>query len=254
MPALRALALLACALCLGGCAGNYFRSYQKTHPEWVFAFPDTEANLEQTIASLYAPPPLGTQLSVRRLDILRVDQEPWQPIPFEELRSGRFVSSDEADYAVVADFNCSGSVDLQHFRGEKIGYYLLRRNRLRAFDHYEFVEACTVTNSFVPAPAESAELERALQAYVAAEFPRSMVHVGELYQKGVIYARLNRVEDAKRMLNAGRRSFDSGSDHPANEFETPGVRLNVARADDIRALRDLLVREIAAAEARLAAP
>ncbi len=162
------------------------------------------------------------------------------------------MSSDEADYAVVANFTCSSRVDLQRYAGEKIGWYLLRKNRLRAFDHYDFVEACTVSNTFVPAPVEGAEAERALQQHVAAEYPQSMVHVGELFQKGVIYARLDRVDDAKRMLSAGMSAFDAGGDNPATEFETPGVHLEVDRADDVRSLRDLLVREIAAAEARLA--
>jgi hypothetical protein len=243
---------LLLALAALGCAGNYFRSYQKAHPEWVFAFPDETANLEQTVASLYAPTPVGAQLSIRRLDLFRVDTEPWQPIPFDALRSGAFESADEADYAVVADFTCVGQVDLQRYYGEKIAYYLLRRNRLRAFDHYEFVEGCTVANTFVPAPPEGAPLERALQDYVAREFPRSMVHVGELYQKGIVYARLDRVDDAKRMLNAGRASFDSAGDDKLTEFETPGVRLEVRRGGDVRGLRDQLVREIALAEARLA--
>jgi hypothetical protein len=249
---MRTLPWLLLALTALGCAGNYFRTYQKAHPDWVFVFPDTEANLEQTVASLYAPTPVGAQLSIRRLDLLRVDTEPWQPIPFAELQSGTYESTDEADYAVVADFTCIGQVDLQRYHGQKIGYYLLRRNRLRAFDHYEFVEGCTVANSFVPAPPEGAPLERALQDYVAREFPRSMVHVGELYQKGIVYARLDRVEDAKRMLNAGRSSFDSAGDDKLTEFETPGVHLEVRRSDDVRSLGDQLVREIALAEARLA--
>jgi hypothetical protein len=249
----RSLALLACAIAVSACAGNYFRTYQKAHPDWVFVFPDQEANLEQTVASLYAPPPIGTQLSIRRLELLRVDTEPWQPIPFEELRDGRYVSTEEADYAVVANYTCLSRVDLQSYQGEKVGWYLLRKNRLLAFDHYEFIEACTVSNLFVPAPVEGAPVERALQQHVAAEYPQSMVHVQELFQKGVIYARLDRVEDAKRMLNEGRGAFDVSSDDKPTEFETPGVKLEVGRAEDARSMRNLLVREIAAAEARLAA-
>jgi hypothetical protein len=249
----RLVLALSLALVLLACAGSYFRDYQKAHPNWDFAFPDEDANLEQTVASLYAPLPLGTQLSIRRLEILRVDQEPWQPIAFEELRSGAYTSTDDADYAVVANYHCTSRVDLQKYMGEKVGWYLLRKNRLRAFDHYEFVEACTVSNLFVPAPVEGAEVQRAVEQHIAAEYPRSMVHVGELYQKGLIYARLNRVEEAKRMLNEGRRGFDSGGDDAATEFETPGVHLEVSRAGDVRSLHDQLVREIAAAEARLAA-
>jgi hypothetical protein len=249
----RIVLALVVVLALPACSGNYFRAYQDAHPDWVFVFPDKDANLEQTVASLYAPPPIGTQLSIRRLELLRVDTEPWQPIAFEDLRSGAYVSTDEADYAVMADFHCIGRVDLQTYRGEKVAWYLLRKNRLRAFDHYEFVEACTVSNLFVPAPVEGAAVERALQERIATEYPRSMVHVSELYQKGLVYARLDRVEDAKRMLNAGRRGFDVSADDKPTEFETPGVRLDVGRAEDAHSLHDQLVREIMAAEARLAA-
>ena len=245
-------ALLA-ALVLPGCAGNYFRTYQNAHPDWVFVFPDPDADLEQTVASLYAPPPLGTQLSIRRLEILRVDTEPWQPIAFEALRAGRYTSTDEADYAVVANYTCRSRLDLQIYQGEKVGWYLLRKNQLHAFDHYEFIEACAVSNLFAPAPAEGAAVERALQQHVAAEYPQSMVHVRELFQKGVVYARADRVEDAKRMLAAGRGAFDVAADDKPTEFETPGVHIEVTRLEDARSVRDLLVREIVAAEARLAA-
>jgi hypothetical protein len=251
MTALARLVAWAASLALlTSCAGNYFREYQRAHPEWVFAFPDTEANLEQTIASLYAPPPLGTQLSIRRLDILRVDATPWQPIAFDELRSGRFTSDDAATYAVVAHFTCRGRVDLQVYQGEKIGWYLLPENRLRAFDHYEFVEGCSVHNDFAPTSAEHAAVEREVEAYVAAHYPPSMVHVEQLYQKGIAYARVDRVDDAKRMLQEGSRAFDSSGDDKATEFETPGVHLEVTRPDDAKSMRELLVREIAAAEAR----
>jgi hypothetical protein len=246
-------AALACAALLAGCAGNYFRTYQKAHPDWVFAFPDPDANLERTVASLYAPPPIGTQLSIRRLEILRVDVEPWQAIPFEDLRGGRLASSDDAHYAVIANYTCRSRVDLQIYQGEKVGWYLLPKNRLGAFDHFEFIEGCTVNNQFQPAPIERAAVERELRQFIAAAYPASMVHVGELYGKGVMYARADRVDDAKRMLRDGNRAFDVGADDAPTEFETPGVRLEVAREGDVRAARDLLVREIAAAEARLAA-
>lgn len=253
MPArVRATVALAAALAAIGCAGSYFRAYQEAHPDWVFAFPDPEADLERTVASLYAPPPIGTQLGIRRLEILRVDTEPWQSIAFDALRSGQYASTDEADYAVVADYTCRSRVDLQIYQGEKVGWYLLRGNRLRAWDHYEFIEGCTVSNLFAPAAREDMALERALEQHVAAGYPRSMVHVGELFQKGVVYARANRVEDARRMLAAGRGAFDVSADDKPTEFETPGVTLQVARSEDARSLRDLLVREIAAAEARLA--
>jgi hypothetical protein len=246
----RSIALASTLAFMAGCAGNYFREYQQAHPDWVFVFPDSEANLEQTLASLYAPPPLGVQLSIRRLEILRIDTEPWQSVPFQGLRTGAITSSNAESYAVIAHFTCRGRVDLQSYYGEKVAWYLLPDNRLRAFDHYEFLEACTVHNDFHPTSAAKASLEKALEARVASGYPPSMVHVKQLYQKGIAYARAERVEDAKRMLREGRSAFDSSGDDKATEFETPGVRLEVSRLDEAAGLRAVLIREIEAAEAR----
>ena len=44
--------------------------------------------------------------------------------------------------------------------------------------------------------------------------------------------------------------FDVSADDKPTEFETPGVQLEVVRLDQARSLRDVLVREIAAAEVR----
>ena len=52
------------------------------------------------------------------------------------------------------------------------------------------------------------------------------------------------------MLQAGSRAFDASGDDKATEFETPGVHLEVTRPGDAKSMRELLVREIAAAEAR----
>jgi len=238
-----AIWLLAAALALPGCAGSYFRSYQRAHPDWAFTFPDPGANLEQTVASLYAPPPQGTELTIRRLEILRLDTEPWRPIPFDELRRGAYRSDDAADYAVVADVICESRLDGAPALDEKLAWYLLTKNRLRAFDHHAFAAGCAATNAFVPAPAADAEVEREVQQHVASEYPDSTIHVGELFQKGIVYARANRIDDARRMLNEGRSAFETPPD-------APGAHVDLGRPAETRRMRDQLVREIAAAEAR----
>ena len=85
---------------------------------------------------------------------------------------------------------------------------------------------------------------------MAAGYPPSMVHVAELYRKGIAYARADRIDDAKRMLRDGGRAFDVSADDKPTEFETPGVHIEVSHLEDAQSLRDALVREIAAAEAR----
>jgi hypothetical protein len=132
----------------------------------VPAFPEPSDTVDTTVASLYAPARRGVRLTIRRLEILRTDLEPWQEISFADLRSGRFAPSDAHDYAIVANFTCIAEADLKEYTNEKIGAYLLPGNRLAAFDHYEFLEACVVHNDFVPARGE---LVRALEAAKAEE-------------------------------------------------------------------------------------
>jgi hypothetical protein len=239
-----ALALLALG---SGCATSYYAQYQKQHPEWIPAFPDTHANLEQTVASIYAPSVTGNRLTVRRLEILRIDTDPWQEIEFSELRSGAFTSSSSQGYVVIADFVCQGRVELQSYRGEKVAYYLLPDNRLQGYDHYQFIEACTVYNDFLPATGDAISLERATLAWVEGRYPKSMLHVTEVFRKGIAYAKVGRVDDAKRMLALGVQGFDSwGRERP--EFETPGIRIQLDDERSARTARQQLVMAIERAE------
>jgi hypothetical protein len=239
-----AVALLAF---LSGCVTSYYAQYQKQHPEWIPAFPDTHANLEQTVASIYAPSVTGNRLTVRSLEILRTDTDPWQEIAFSELRSGAFTSSDSQGYVVVADFVCQGRVELQSYRGEKIAYYLLPDNRLQGYDHYQFIEACTVYNDFRPATGDVVPLERSTLAWMEGRYPKSVFHVTEVFRKGLAYAKVGRVDDAKRMLALGLQGFDVWSKERP-EFETPGIRIQLADERTARATRDQLVMAIERAE------
>jgi hypothetical protein len=232
---------------ISGCVTSYYAQYQKQHPDWIPAFPDTEANLEETVASIHAPSVTGNRLTVRRLEILRVDTNPWQEIEFSELRSGNFVSSESDSYAVIADFVCAGRVELQSYLGEKIGYYLLPNNRLHAYDHYQFIEACTVYNDFRPATGDVIPLERSVVSWMEGRYPKSMLHVTEVFQKGMAYVRVGRIDDAKRMLALGLQGFDVWSkDRPA--FETPGVQIRLEDERSARAASRQLANAIEAAE------
>lgn len=232
---------------VSGCATSYHAQYQKQHPEWIPAFPDSQANLEETVASIYAPSVTGNRLTVRRLEILRVDTDPWQEIEFSELRSGKFASSDSQSFAVIANFVCQGRVELQSFQGEKIAYYLLPDNRLQAYDHYQFIEACTVYNDFRPATGDVIPLERSTVSWIEGRYPKSMLHVTEIFRKGMAYLNAGRVDDAKRMLALGLQGFDVWSkDRPA--FETPGIRIQIADERSARAASWELANAIERAE------
>ena len=240
---------LVLALSLAGCGKSYYAAYREAHPEWIPAFPESEDTLERTVASLYAPAKRGNQLSVQRLQILRVDTEPWQEIPFAALRDGSFESSDAHSYLVVADLVCRAEYDLKIFHGEKITWYLLPGNRVAAYDHYEFVEACTSWSEFRRAEAsdeEAVALEKAAVAHVEATFPPSMFHVGDLMRKGVALARAGRLDEAEALLASGEGAMDVTSGR-LPQFEEPGVPIRIRDPDQARAwlarLREAIAEE-----------
>jgi hypothetical protein len=235
-----ALTLLAC---VSGCVSSYYAQYQKQNPEWIPAFPDDQANLEETVASIYAPSVIGNRVTVRKLEILRIDTDPWQEIEFSELRSGGFTSADSQGYVVIADLYCRGQVELQTYWGEKIVYYLLPENRLQAYDHYQFVEGCTMFNDFRPAKGDVISLERSTLSWIEGRYPKSMVHVTEIFEKGLAYANAGRVDDAGRMLALGLSGFDTSSEEPP-EFETPGIHIQLDDERSARAARQQLENAI----------
>lgn len=241
--------VLALGLTLGavGCGKSYYAAYREANPEWLPVFPDPDATLEVTLASLYAPPKPDNRISVRRLEILRVDVEPWQEVSFEALRDGTFSSEDDHSYLVVADLVCRASYDLRVFQGQKVAWYLLPENRLGSYDHYEFVEACTAWGDFQragDADAASRALEEEAAAHLEAAYPPSMFHVVHLVGQGVALARAGRLEEAETLLTAGRGALDVSSGE-APRFEEPGVRIEV---QDPAAARQGLERLVNAIE------
>ena len=118
---------------------------------------------------------------------------------------------------------------------------------LQAYDHYQFIEGCTVYNDFRPATGDVIPLERETLDWMQGRYPKSMVHVEEIFRKGVAYAKVGRVDDAKRMLSLGLQGFDAwGKERP--EFETPGVWIELSDERSARAARDQLVMAIERAE------
>jgi hypothetical protein len=231
-----AIATLTVLLALGAaaCGKSYYQAYRDAHPEWIPSFPDTRDTLERTVASLYAPPKRANQVTVQRLQILRVDQEPWQEIAFSDLKNGDFTSSDEHDYLVVADLVCRAEYDLHVYKGEKIAWYLLPENRLGAYDHYEFVEACTTWSEFRRARSEKEiALEKDAVAHVESDYPPSMFHVGALVRQGIALAEAGRLDEAEALLETGRDAMDV-SPHRPPQFEEPGVPISITDPDEAR--------------------
>ena len=191
-----------------GCAGNYYGRYKAANPDWDGVFPARGGSLAETLAGLYAPPVAAYSRFVTKLDVVRIGADGSGVLMTQAEIDRAIESGEKADFGVVATLGCLSEVDQKRYKGEKVAWYLLPGNRLGAYDHYDFVDRCIVSNEFRPAPAERAALEHVVTAHRDAFFPQSMVHVGEYYQKGIAYLSAHRTADAAAMLKAGDEAFD----------------------------------------------
>jgi hypothetical protein len=242
---MRRLASLLAALALG-CAANPYDDYKAEHPDWSGEGPSQGASLAETIAVLYAPPIRDNQRTVAKLDVLRFENGKARLLSKAEVDAAR-ASDAPGDYGMVATLSCRGRSDTQMFIGQKVSWYLFPGNRLSAFDHFDFVEACTVFNEFHPARGDEQALERQLIAHRDANFPRSMEHAAEFYRKGVAYLAADRTEDARAMLAAGDRTLDVGArGEKILDYENAPPQLAPVRSPEIAAIRNRLVQGLEA--------
>jgi hypothetical protein len=201
--------VLGCAV-LGGlaCQSDYYEAYRAQHPDWVAELPRPGAALEEVLASLHAPSEVeGVRVEVERLTLHRADVQPWRDISFERIRSGRYTSDAAATYAVTAVLGCGATEGLREVRARRVAYYLLPRNRLQSFDHYEFRPGCGQRNHFRAARGESVALERELETRIAREHGRQRLALDQLYQRGLAYVEVGRTEDARAMLVAAEPDY-----------------------------------------------
>lgn len=216
------------------------------------SFPAAGASLAETLASLVGERTTDALVQARDVRVLRIDVEPWLPVPTGEARAGRVAPAPGAIYAVVASFNCQSRVNRQRFYGEKTGWYLLPDGRLAAWDHYAFGDACTMHDFFEPATGTLVDQEKRVIAWMHEKAPRSVVHAGEIYAKGIAYARVGRIDDARASLVAGDAAFDATTDHKILLEGGRDERYTADRAALRGGGREALVQAIADAEARSA--
>jgi hypothetical protein len=233
--------VLGCVL-LGAlaCQSDYYEAYHAQHPGWAAELPRPGTALEELLAALYAPSAVeGIRVEVERLVIHRADVQPWREISFERIRSGRYTSDAAATYAVTAVLGCGATEGLREVRAQRVAYYLLPRNRLRSFDHYEFRPGCDQRNHFRAARGEGVAIERELEARIAREHGRPRLALDQLYQRGLAYVEVGRTEDARAMLVAAepayraqraraRRATDGGAQQAL--AESSRLRGNLMRA------------------------
>jgi hypothetical protein len=234
---------LVCLLLLG-CASNYYETYRSTHEGWVSDLPTAGMSLPETLAGIYAPPVADYSRIIAKLDVLALEDGAVRRLTADEVAAA-FEQDASGDYGVVATLRCQSEYDLKRYMGEKVAWYLLVDGKLAAYDHFDFVDRCTVANSFLPAAGEKVALERRVTDHRDARFPRSMEHEAEYYRKGIAYIAAGRRDDALRMLEAGDRTLDVGErgarrvdygNAPSGLRQTRGADIDRSRAQLVQAL------------------
>ena len=204
-------------------------------------FPAKGATLSETLDHVVAPRTTNAMVNAREVRVLRIDVDPWQQTPTNDVRSSSVPQS--ARYAIVASLFCHADVNHQYIYQEKLSWYLLPEGRLVAWDHHDFGDACTTFDEFEPARGDRVADEKHLLEYVTKSFPSSVVHVNELYLHGIAYVHAGRLDDAQAMLEAGDHGFDVTADEKINANQGYDPRYTGDRAK-MRSLRGQLVHEL----------
>ena len=207
------------------------------------SFPGQGMKLQEVIAAVKAPSVGANQRSalLRKLEVLRLRPDGgYDVVPEAEVASLRAAAGES--YGVLALTYC-GSADS---RVEFTSWYLVSDQGLVAWDHYSYLDQCIYTNAFQPATGERVAQERALTDRRTQAFPRFPEADTFFYAKGIRYAQVGRVDDAKRMLAQGDENVTAGVDGAKSEF---GSNRNILynRSTDT-ATRQTLVDAIATAE------
>jgi len=229
-----------------GCQSSYHDAYRSAHPGWVAALPRPTSELEEVLASLYAPVDVeGVQVTVAQLEIYRADVEPWRAISFERIRSGAERSDDAASYAVVVAWACRADEGLRVLAEERVGYYLLPGNRLEGFDHYTFGGGCRSRDQFRAVRGAAVALERELTARIARDHGRPALGLEQIYRRGIAFVEAGRSEEARAMLLAGEPAYRAAR---RRARQAPSSEASQALAEAGR-LRGNLMRALGVEEA-----
>lgn len=214
------------------------------------ALPTKGLKLEEVVAAVQTPPAGPNQRAslLRKLEVLRLRGDgSYDLVPEAEVASLRPAAGES--YGVIALQFCSAL----NVQGEFTSWYLVSDGGLVAWDHYERRDQCVYTNEFQPATGARVAQERVIAERRTKAFPRSLEADTFYYRKGVSYALVGRVDDAKAMLAAGDENLTSGVDGSKTQIGADRAHL-VNRSTDT-ATRQTLVDAIATAEkAQGAAP
>jgi len=186
-------------------------------------------------------------LQILKVKVLRTDVTPFEV--YSEKAFKKTGPESGATYAVVTHVACRSEVELKRYESRKSNWYMFEDENLAAFDNHIFGWRCVVFDQFFPATIARAKTERRLSEWMEKNFPRSNIHVHQLYTRGITYARFGRVADAEAMLSAGDEGLDV-----ADKFTIRREgrnTLKVAGDTERASAREGLVVEIANAKRRI---
>jgi hypothetical protein len=200
---------IAVALALA-CTSTYYDEYRAAHPDFDPTLPRVDATLPELLAALHAPDRVETiEVGLSQLAIFRVTGEEWEAIPFESIRRGTADLPPDSDYVVLAVWTCRFARGLQEGGRERGGFYLLPGNRLAAYDHYSFRDACIADNEFRAARGALVKTEQEALERISGAGAR--LSLAQAYQRGLAYVEAGRLPEARAMLVIGERSFRSAA-------------------------------------------
>lgn len=210
-------------------------------------FPETGVPIADVVASLVPARATNAMLQARDVRVMRIDSEPWTTLPAETVRGGAMSIESTARYAIVASFNCQALVNGERFYNEQAAWYLLPGGKLAAWDHYDYGDSCGMENVFEPARGPLALDEKLLVSWIEKNMPRSASYVTNHYARGLAYALVGRLSDARAMLAAGDAATDASPDLKAPTREGRGRYYTRGRDAERSAAREHLVRMIESA-------
>ena len=245
------LCLLGIApLCVAvGCASDSRDYAYEPPPEEVESWPARGMTLAQTVAGLHVRDTEDV-ITVQKLDVFDIAREPWKRLSRSEAAA---IDTPEPGrtFAVVANRHCRAKIATEggQWVGQSIDWFLLPDGRLEAWDAERYHFKCASSTEFFPAVGDRVPLEQAVIAHAGEYFPTSRHQRGHTYAKGVMLARVGRIEEAEAMLARGDSLMDQSATPQKILRRQGGKGIGVARESDIDNVRAMLIETIEDAKA-----
>lgn len=208
-------------------------------------FPTIGASLAEVTSGLRALPEANVSIILQKLQIFRIDVDPWQEISEKQARSEGV--DPVGTYAVMAARYCRAIGEMVRGEWRSADWFLLERNALAAYEYDRLEWMCAQQQLFHPAGGDLAEKERQVTGWMERKFPKGIAHPSEFYQRGLSYVSVGRIDDAEKMLAEGRAAFDSTTSQKEIYRRTADGHEDMATDTEENMLSKALERAIGAA-------